>query len=94
MSPRSSIGCIKNDFQAYGTFDANLAPILHQDWHYIQMDQNELPLEHHQLGVPSGVSKIFYESMVHLMQTVHLSCSDTNNVSKRTEMRFNMTHVS
>ena len=30
-SPRSSIGCIQNDFLAYGTFDPNRAPILRQD---------------------------------------------------------------
>jgi hypothetical protein len=28
MSPRSSIGCVQNDFDAYGTFDVNRAPIL------------------------------------------------------------------
>jgi hypothetical protein len=28
-SPRSTIVCIQNDFQAYGTFDANREPILH-----------------------------------------------------------------
>ena len=30
-STRSSIGCIQIDFQAYGMFHANRAPILHQD---------------------------------------------------------------
>jgi hypothetical protein len=29
-SPRSSIGCIPNDFQAYGTFGANRGPNLHR----------------------------------------------------------------
>jgi hypothetical protein len=29
--PRGSIRCVQNDFRAYGTFDANRAPILHQD---------------------------------------------------------------
>jgi hypothetical protein len=29
-SPRSSIGCVQNDFWAYGTFSANRAPILCQ----------------------------------------------------------------
>jgi hypothetical protein len=29
--PRSSIGCAKNDFQAYGKFGANHAPIMCQD---------------------------------------------------------------
>jgi hypothetical protein len=32
-------------------------------------------------------------SMVCLAQTVHLSCTDTNTVSKWTKMRFHMTHV-
>ena len=29
-TPRSSIGCVQNDFWAYVMFDANRAPILHQ----------------------------------------------------------------
>jgi hypothetical protein len=33
------------------------------------------------------------EPMVRLAQTMHLSCIDTNTVSKRTEMRFHVTHV-
>ena len=43
---------------------ANRAPILLQDKHYLQMDQNELPLEPCHLGVPSGVSKTISEAMV------------------------------
>jgi hypothetical protein len=31
--------------------------------------------------------------MVRLAHTVHLSCSDTNIVSKRTETRFHITHI-
>jgi hypothetical protein len=46
-SPRSTIGCIQNDFWAYGTW----------------------------------------------AQTMHQSCTDSNVVSKRTEMRFQKTHV-
>jgi hypothetical protein len=30
-SPRSSIGCVQNDFWAYGTFSANRSPILSQN---------------------------------------------------------------
>jgi hypothetical protein len=30
-SPRGSTGCVQNDFWAYGMFDVNGAPILHQD---------------------------------------------------------------
>jgi hypothetical protein len=33
------------------------------------------------------------EAMVHLAQTVHLSCSETNTVSKRTEMSFHLSLV-
>jgi hypothetical protein len=31
--------------------------------------------------------------MVHLVQTVDLSCTETNTISKWTETRFYMTHV-
>jgi hypothetical protein len=33
------------------------------------------------------------EPMVYLAQTVHLSCTDTNTVSKPIQMRFHMIHV-
>jgi hypothetical protein len=46
-SPRSTIGCVQNDFWAYGM----------------------------------------------LAQTVQLSCTDTNNISKWTKTRLHMTHV-
>jgi hypothetical protein len=92
-SPMSSIGCIQNDFWDYGTIGANHAHILRQDSHYLQTNQNELPLEPHHPGVPSGVSKTITEHMVFLAQTVHLSCTETNTISKWTEMRIDMTHV-
>ena len=40
-----------------------------------------------------GASKMIYEPIVHVAQTVHLSCTDTNSVSKWTETRFHNTHV-
>jgi hypothetical protein len=89
----SFIGCVKDDFRADGTFIANHAPILRQDKHYLQMDQSELPFESCHLGVPSGASKMISEPRVRLAQTVHVSSTDTNTVSKRTEMRFQMTQV-
>ena len=64
------MGCVQNDFRAYGTFGANRTPILRQDYHYLQMDQNELPLEPHHLGVPSGASKKISEPMARLGPTV------------------------
>jgi hypothetical protein len=58
-SPWSTIGCIQNYFRVNGLFSANHAPILRQDYHYLQMDQNEFPLEHRHLVVPSVCSKQF-----------------------------------
>jgi hypothetical protein len=52
-----------------------------------------LPLEPHQLGVPSSASKTISMPMVRLVQTVHLFCTNTNAVSRRTKMRFHTTHV-
>jgi gamma-glutamyltranspeptidase len=58
-----------------------------------KQDQNKLPVEPRDLGVPLGAGKTISEPMVRLVQTVHLSCTDTNNVSKLTETRLHMTHV-
>jgi hypothetical protein len=57
------------------------------------MDRNELPLEPRHLVVPSGVSKPISKPTVHLAQTMHRSCTDTNAVSKRKEVRLHMTHI-
>jgi hypothetical protein len=92
-SPRSTIGCIQNDFWANDMFGANCAPILCQDYHYLQIDGIELPHEPRHLGVPPGLSKTISEAMVCLSQTVHLSCTKTNTISKWTKMRFHMTHI-
>jgi hypothetical protein len=82
-------------FRAYGTFNTNRAPILGKisTMSKVQTEQNEPTLEPRHLGVPSGVSKSISEPMVRLTQTWHLSCTSTNTISKRTETRFHMTHV-
>ena len=85
MSPRSSIGRVQNDFRSCGTFRLNLAPILHQDYDYLKMDPNKLPLEPRHLVIPSGASKMISEPMVRSVQTVHLSCVKISTISKRTE---------
>ena len=36
---------------------------------------------------------MIFEPVVRLEQTVHLSCTNTNNISKQIETRFHMTHV-
>jgi hypothetical protein len=40
-----------------------------------------------------GTSKTFSEQMVCSVQTMHLSCTDTNTISKQSKMRFHTTHV-
>jgi hypothetical protein len=54
---------------------------------------NRAPLDPRHLGVPSVVSKLICEPMVHLTQTEHLSCTNANTVSKHIETRFYMTHI-
>jgi hypothetical protein len=58
-SPRSFIGCVLNDFRAYGTFGANHAAILSQDHRYLQMKRNELPFEPRHLEYHSVCPKWF-----------------------------------
>jgi hypothetical protein len=89
-SPRSSIGCVQNDFQACGTFGTNVH-LSCVKINTLQMKQNGHPLV--PLGVPSGVSKMISVPMVHLAQTIHLSCTDTNTISKWSKLRFHMTHI-
>jgi hypothetical protein len=55
---RCTTGYVQNDFWAYGTFGANRALVLSQDYYSLQMDQNKLSLEPHHQGVPSDVSKM------------------------------------
>jgi hypothetical protein len=58
------------------------------------MDRNELSLVQNHLGVPSVASKTFSEPMVRLAETMHLSCTDTNTVSKeRSEIPHDPHHL-
>jgi hypothetical protein len=66
---------------------------LHQEQHCLQMDRTEIPLEARDLGVPSSASKMISMHMVCTVQTIHLSCTDTTTVSKRTKTRFHWTHI-
>jgi hypothetical protein len=93
MSRRSTIGCAQNDFWAYGTFGANRAPIMHRDQHYLQTNQIELPFHPHHLGDPLGAPKTISMPMVHLVQTVHLSCVKINTISRWTKKSIHFTHV-
>jgi hypothetical protein len=53
-SPRGSIGCVHNDFQAYGTFNTNRATILRKDstiskWTETSYQLSLINLEYHQV---------------------------------------------
>jgi hypothetical protein len=66
---------------------------MYRDYHYLQIDRNKILHDPRNLGVPPGASKTISELAVHSAQTMHLSYTETNSISKRTEMRFYMTHV-
>jgi hypothetical protein len=36
---------------------------------------------------------MIFELLEHLVETVHLSCTDSNTVTKGKEVRFHMTHI-
>jgi hypothetical protein len=61
-------------------------------WAYGTFITNRAPLLPPVLGVPLGASKMISEARVHFAQTVHLSCIDSNTISKW-EARFQMTYV-
>jgi hypothetical protein len=80
-SPRSTIGCVQNDFRAYGMFSTIHAPILHRHQHYLQMDQNKILHDPCHLGVPSGASKAISKNLVCSSQTMHQSCVEIGTIS-------------
>jgi hypothetical protein len=92
-SPRSSIKCVQNDFQAYGMLGANCAPILQQDLHYLQTYRNEIPHDPCHLEVLSGVSQTIFMPMVCSAQIVQLSCIKIWTISKRTETSIHFSFV-
>jgi hypothetical protein len=57
------------------------------------MDQNEIPNDPRNLGVPSDVSKMISESTVCLAKTVHLSWVKISTISKRSETSFHLNVV-
>jgi hypothetical protein len=81
-SPRCYIGCVQNDLWAYGTFAQSVHLSCVKISTHLQMDWIEIPLEPRHIGVPSVASKMIYEPMVHMAQTVQLSYIDTKTDSK------------
>ena len=74
-------------------FHANCAPILYKDQNYLQADRTKNPHEPLHQGVPSRASKLVSQPMVHQAQTVYVYCTETNTISKETELRFYMTYA-
>jgi hypothetical protein len=58
------------------------------------MVQNEIPHDPRHLGVPPSASKVIFEAMVHLVQTVHLSCVKISIIAKWIETWFHLGLVS
>jgi hypothetical protein len=67
-----------------------LCPYLAPTLTLSQNGQNEISHDARHLGVASGASKMIFEPMVCLAQTVHLSCLMICNISKQTEMSFHL----
>jgi hypothetical protein len=65
----------------------------HQDYHCLQTNRNQLPLEHRHLGVPSSAYKMISEPMVRSVQTVDLACFKITTIFKWTEMSFDLSIV-
>jgi hypothetical protein len=87
----SSIGCVKNNSRALWYVRRKPFTYLASRLAQSPNEPNEHPREPRQLGVLSGVSKMIFEPMVRLAQTVRL-CTDTNTISKWTEASHK-THV-
>jgi hypothetical protein len=93
LSIRSTIGCVQNDFWAYGMYGTNQAPILHLHQYCLQMDQNEIPHDPRHLRVPSGASKTISKVVVRSTQIVYLSCVKISTIFEMTESSFQLSLV-
>jgi hypothetical protein len=100
-SPSSSIGCIQNNLWAYGTFDTKRAPILCQDYHYLQMDRltvspNGPKWDSTWPTSPSSfivcVQNDFHASGMFSANHA-LSCVKVSSISKWTETSFHLSLV-
>ena len=92
-SSRSSIGCVQIDFYVYGMFHANRASFIGSRIARPPNRPNQASTWAPLTRSTIGLSKVVSSPMVHEAQIVHLSCTETNTLSKETEARFYMTHV-
>jgi hypothetical protein len=86
MELQGDMGHVESYFSPFGVIvsvSARQLHGLHQMYHRLR----------NYLEVPSSASKMNFEPMLRLVQIVHVSCTDTNIVSKRTETRLHMSHI-
>ena len=57
------------------------------------MERSEIPHDPRHLGVPSGASKMIFEPMVRLTQTVHLSYIKISTIPKQAELSLETRHL-
>ena len=87
-SPRSTIGFVQNDFWAYSTKGRKPCTYLAPTLTLSPNRTKRIPHEPRHLGVLSGAVKMISEPC--LEQTMHLYCTNTNTISKRTKTRFHL----
>jgi hypothetical protein len=57
------------------------------------MERNEIPDDPCHLEVPLDKSKMIFEHMVRLVQTVNLSCVNVSTISKQMKTSFHLSLV-
>jgi hypothetical protein len=71
-------------------FGANRAPILYWNKHCLQIEWNVFPPDPRHIVVPSDVSNMIFEPLVHSVQTMHLFFIKITTISKRTKTSFHL----
>jgi hypothetical protein len=87
-SPRSTIGCIQNDFWAYDMFSTNYAPILHvtnsiSKWTKMRFHMTHVTLEFHRVR-PKRLLRLWYvrhKPCTYLASRLALSLNGLNRAS-------------
>jgi hypothetical protein len=90
-SPWSTIGCVQNDFWAYGTFGLNHAPMLPNTNNISERTEVRFEMTHVTSKFHQVHPKLFLSLMVHSAQTMYLSCIKISTISKWTRTSFHLT---
>jgi hypothetical protein len=92
-SPRSTIGCVQNDFLAYGMFSTNLHLSCTDTNTISKCTKTRFHMTHITLEFHWVRPKWFSEAMVHSEQTVHLSCIKISTIFERSGSSFHLSLV-